>query len=157
MDTAPAVSKRTSMIVGARRHLEAGHEKYILDTIHSHPAQVCYQLNCSIGDFVHLLSILFRILNTNSIRIIDIVFMVKKGSVDISCGQINVQLLLSIIIGISSLCLVLWTGCTWGFHRKSAEGASFSTSMSCLLYIILDIPLFLCISDVSVLLTSCSK
>ena len=83
---APTVSKRTSMIAGARRHLEAGHEKYILDTIHSHPAQVFYHLNCSIGDFVHLLSSLFRILETTFISIIDIVIMVEKGSVDISCG-----------------------------------------------------------------------
>lgn len=122
MDTAPAVSKRTSMIVGARRHLEAGHEKYILDTIHSHPAQVCYQLNCSIGDFVHLLSSLFRILKTNSIRIIDVVFMVKKGSVDISCGQINVQLLLSIIIGSSSLCLVFLDRLHLGVPQEICRG-----------------------------------
>eukprot|EP01018_Ginkgo_biloba_P022309 Gb_32484 [translate_table: standard] len=33
------VSKKMAMIIGARRHLEAGHEKYILDTIQSHPAQ----------------------------------------------------------------------------------------------------------------------
>ncbi|KAL3698515.1 hypothetical protein R1sor_012591 [Riccia sorocarpa] len=32
-------SKKMSMISGARRHLEAGHEKYILDTIQSHAAQ----------------------------------------------------------------------------------------------------------------------
>lgn len=56
---APTVSKRTSMIAGARRHLEAGHEKYILDTIHSHPAQVCYQLNCGIGDFVFASTVQF--------------------------------------------------------------------------------------------------
>lgn len=37
------VSKRMSLIIGARRHLEWGHEKYIMDTIQSHPAQViCY-------------------------------------------------------------------------------------------------------------------
>lgn len=28
------------MVAGARRHLEAGHEKYILDTIQSYAAQV---------------------------------------------------------------------------------------------------------------------
>ncbi|XP_004486689.1 nuclear pore complex protein NUP93A-like [Cicer arietinum] len=33
------VSKRMSLIIGARRHLEWGHEKYIMDTIHNHPAQ----------------------------------------------------------------------------------------------------------------------
>uniref|UniRef100_I1MCH8 Nuclear pore protein n=1 Tax=Glycine max TaxID=3847 RepID=I1MCH8_SOYBN len=33
------VSKRMSLIIGARRHLEWGHEKYIMDTIQSHPAQ----------------------------------------------------------------------------------------------------------------------
>ncbi|KAL5719890.1 Nuclear pore complex protein nup93a [Ranunculus cassubicifolius] len=33
------VSRKMSLIIGARRHLEWGHEKYILDTIHSHPVQ----------------------------------------------------------------------------------------------------------------------
>ena len=34
------ISKKMSLILGARRHLEWGHEKYIMDTIQSHPAQV---------------------------------------------------------------------------------------------------------------------
>lgn len=34
------VSKKMSLVIGARRHLEWGHEKYIVDTIQSHPAQV---------------------------------------------------------------------------------------------------------------------
>ncbi|XP_015898075.1 nuclear pore complex protein NUP93A [Ziziphus jujuba] len=33
------ISKRMSLVIGARRHLELGHEKYIMDTIQSHPAQ----------------------------------------------------------------------------------------------------------------------
>ncbi|KAJ7976750.1 Nuclear pore protein [Quillaja saponaria] len=33
------VSKKMSLVTGARRHLEWGHEKYIMDTIQSHPAQ----------------------------------------------------------------------------------------------------------------------
>ncbi|KAK1293387.1 Uncharacterized protein QJS10_CPB17g01746 [Acorus calamus] len=33
------VSRKMSLVIGARRHLEWGHEKYILDTIQSHPAQ----------------------------------------------------------------------------------------------------------------------
>ncbi|KAI3910284.1 hypothetical protein MKW92_053943 [Papaver armeniacum] len=33
------VSRKQSLVIGARRHLERGHEKYILDTIQSHPAQ----------------------------------------------------------------------------------------------------------------------
>ncbi|PON32442.1 Nucleoporin interacting component [Trema orientale] len=32
-------SKKMSLIIGARHHLERGHEKYIMDTIQSHPAQ----------------------------------------------------------------------------------------------------------------------
>ncbi|XP_065865847.1 nuclear pore complex protein NUP93A-like [Euphorbia lathyris] len=32
-------SRKMSLIIGARRHLEWGHEKYIMDTIQSHPAQ----------------------------------------------------------------------------------------------------------------------
>ncbi|KAL7177299.1 hypothetical protein ACSBR2_030618 [Camellia fascicularis] len=28
-----------SLVIGARRHLEWGHEKYIIDMIQSHPAQ----------------------------------------------------------------------------------------------------------------------
>lgn len=35
-----SVSKRMALVIGARRHLEWGHEKYIIDTIQSHPAQV---------------------------------------------------------------------------------------------------------------------
>ncbi|KAJ0081299.1 hypothetical protein Patl1_11554 [Pistacia atlantica] len=33
------VSRKMSLVIGARRHLECGHEKYIMDTIQSHPAQ----------------------------------------------------------------------------------------------------------------------
>ncbi|GJW21128.1 nuclear pore complex protein NUP93A [Tanacetum coccineum] len=33
------VSKKMSLIIGARRHLEWGHEKYIMEMIQSHPAQ----------------------------------------------------------------------------------------------------------------------
>ncbi|KAJ4979275.1 hypothetical protein NE237_010055 [Protea cynaroides] len=33
------VSRKMSLVIGARRHLEWGHEKYIMDTIQSHPAQ----------------------------------------------------------------------------------------------------------------------
>lgn len=35
-------SQKMSMVIGARRHLEWGHEKYIMDTIQSHSAQVIY-------------------------------------------------------------------------------------------------------------------
>ncbi|OIW09076.1 hypothetical protein TanjilG_16303 [Lupinus angustifolius] len=42
------VSKRMSLTIGARRHLELGHEKYIMDTIHSHPAQAA--LGGSVGN-----------------------------------------------------------------------------------------------------------
>lgn len=38
------VSRKMSLIIGARRHLEWGHEKYIMDIIQSHPAQVKYFL-----------------------------------------------------------------------------------------------------------------
>lgn len=34
------VSKKMSLIIGARRHLEWGHEKHVIETIQSHPAQV---------------------------------------------------------------------------------------------------------------------
>lgn len=33
------VSKKMSLVIGARHHLEWGHEKYIMETIQSHPAQ----------------------------------------------------------------------------------------------------------------------
>ncbi|KAL0428532.1 UNVERIFIED_CONTAM: Nuclear pore complex protein A [Sesamum latifolium] len=33
------ISKRMSLVMGARRHLECGHEKYVMDMIQSHPAQ----------------------------------------------------------------------------------------------------------------------
>lgn len=38
------VSRKMSLVIGARRHLEWGHEKYIMDTIQSHPAQVMIYL-----------------------------------------------------------------------------------------------------------------
>ena len=41
-------SRKMSLVVGARRHLEWGHEKYILETINSHPALV------SINSFTYL-------------------------------------------------------------------------------------------------------
>ncbi|KAE8681883.1 Nuclear pore complex protein NUP93B [Hibiscus syriacus] len=34
-----SVSRKMSIVIGARRHLECGHEKYIMDIIQSHPAQ----------------------------------------------------------------------------------------------------------------------
>ncbi|MFS7933677.1 putative nucleoporin interacting component [Helianthus anomalus] len=33
------VSKKMSLVIGARRHLECGHEKYIMEMIQSHPTQ----------------------------------------------------------------------------------------------------------------------
>lgn len=38
-NTQKNVSKKMSMIIGARRHLEWGHEKHVIETIQSHPAQ----------------------------------------------------------------------------------------------------------------------
>jgi nuclear pore complex protein Nup93 len=35
-----SISRKMSLVIGARRHLEWGHEKYIMDTIQNHPAQV---------------------------------------------------------------------------------------------------------------------
>ncbi|KAL7188479.1 hypothetical protein ACSBR1_038356 [Camellia fascicularis] len=34
------VLKKMSLVIGARRHLEWGHDKYIIDTIQSHHARV---------------------------------------------------------------------------------------------------------------------
>ena len=34
------VSRKMSLVIGARHHLEWGHEKYVMETIQSHPAQV---------------------------------------------------------------------------------------------------------------------
>lgn len=34
------VSRKISLVMGARHHLELGHEKFMMDTIQSHPAQV---------------------------------------------------------------------------------------------------------------------
>ncbi|KAM7271004.1 hypothetical protein ACFE04_030218 [Oxalis oulophora] len=41
-------SKKMSLLIGARRHLEWGHEKYIMDTIQTHPAQAA--LGGSVGN-----------------------------------------------------------------------------------------------------------
>lgn len=50
------VSKKMSLILGARRHLEWGHEKYIMDTIQSHPAQVLL-ISCMILFTIYLFGI----------------------------------------------------------------------------------------------------
>ncbi|KFK34970.1 hypothetical protein AALP_AA5G217400 [Arabis alpina] len=42
------VSKRMGLAIGARRHLECGHEKHIMDTIQSHPTQAA--LGGSVGN-----------------------------------------------------------------------------------------------------------
>ena len=39
------VPRKLAMVSGARRHLDAGHEKYILDTIQNHAARVTYFSN----------------------------------------------------------------------------------------------------------------
>ncbi|KAK2985810.1 hypothetical protein RJ640_019306 [Escallonia rubra] len=44
----PNVSKKMSLVIGARRHLEWGHEKYVMETIQSHPAQAA--LGGSVGN-----------------------------------------------------------------------------------------------------------
>ncbi|XP_010545067.1 PREDICTED: nuclear pore complex protein NUP93A [Tarenaya hassleriana] len=42
------VSKRMSLVIGARHHLERGHEKYMMETIQSHPTQAA--LGGSVGN-----------------------------------------------------------------------------------------------------------
>jgi len=42
------VSKRMALVIGARRHLECGHGKHIMDTIQSHPTQAA--LGGSVGN-----------------------------------------------------------------------------------------------------------
>ncbi|GAB4851632.1 Nuclear pore complex protein nup93a [Ancistrocladus abbreviatus] len=42
------VSKRMSLVIGARQHLEKGHEKFIIETIQNHPAQAA--LGGSVGN-----------------------------------------------------------------------------------------------------------
>ncbi|KAK3005649.1 hypothetical protein RJ639_017358 [Escallonia herrerae] len=44
----PNVSKKMSLVIGARRHLAWGHEKYVMETIQSHPAQAA--LGGSVGN-----------------------------------------------------------------------------------------------------------
>lgn len=39
VDGSGSMTRRMQLIIGARHHLEGGHEKYIRDTIQSHPAQ----------------------------------------------------------------------------------------------------------------------
>lgn len=49
-DRAPPrnISKRMSLVIGARRHLEWGHEKYVMDLIQNHPAQVKMMSFCQV-------------------------------------------------------------------------------------------------------------
>lgn len=46
------VSRKMSLVIGARRHLECGHEKYIMDTIQSHPAQVMLLSTITLFDYI---------------------------------------------------------------------------------------------------------
>lgn len=48
------VSRKMSLVIGARRHLEWGHEKYILETINSHPALVSISVYSFFTDYYFL-------------------------------------------------------------------------------------------------------
>jgi hypothetical protein len=55
------VSRRMSLVIGARRHLEWGHEKYIMDTIQSHATLVgisIFQLFSSVFNLIILYGII---------------------------------------------------------------------------------------------------
>lgn len=61
------VSRKNSLVMGARHHLEFGHEKYIVDTIQSHPAQV---INHGLVVFCSLLVAFFYPQNVIALRLL---------------------------------------------------------------------------------------
>jgi hypothetical protein len=54
VDRASASTRKMAMVAGARRHLEAGHEKYILDIIQSNTEQVSANIFNSTPEAVNL-------------------------------------------------------------------------------------------------------
>ncbi|XP_066380240.1 nuclear pore complex protein NUP93A-like [Miscanthus floridulus] len=79
-------SRKMSLVVGARRHLEWGHEKYILETINSHPALAA--LGGSVGNLQKIRAFLRVRLRDQGVLDFDATDLRRQPPVDTTWQQI---------------------------------------------------------------------
>ncbi|XP_072958935.1 nuclear pore complex protein NUP93A-like [Typha angustifolia] len=80
------VSRKMSLVIGARRHLEWGHEKYIIDAIQSHPAQAA--LGGAVGNLQKIRAFLRVRLRDHGVLDFDATDMRRQPPVDTTWQQI---------------------------------------------------------------------
>uniref|UniRef100_A0A804LK96 Nuclear pore protein n=1 Tax=Zea mays TaxID=4577 RepID=A0A804LK96_MAIZE len=80
------VSRKMSLVVGARHHLEWGHEKYILETINSHPALAA--LGGSVGNLQKIRAFLRVRLRDQGVLDFDATDLRRQPPVDTTWQQI---------------------------------------------------------------------
>ncbi|XAR68488.1 hypothetical protein NMG60_11003624 [Bertholletia excelsa] len=80
------VSKKMSLVIGARRHLEWGHEKYVIDTIQNHPAQAA--LGGSVGNLQRIHAFLRIRLRDYGVLDFDAVDARRQPPIDTTWQQI---------------------------------------------------------------------
>ncbi|KAL7134184.1 hypothetical protein ABFS83_11G010000 [Erythranthe nasuta] len=79
-------SRRMSLVMGARRHLEWGHEKYVMDMIHSHPAQAA--LGGAVGNLQKIRAFLRMRLRDYGVLDFDATDVRRQPPVDTTWQQI---------------------------------------------------------------------
>ncbi|XP_078445169.1 nuclear pore complex protein NUP93A-like [Wolffia australiana] len=84
--TQQKVCRRMSLVIGARRHLEFGHEKYILETIQSHPAQAA--LGGGVGNLQKIHAFLRVRLRDHGVLDFDSIDARKQPPIDTTWQQI---------------------------------------------------------------------
>lgn len=80
------IPRKMSLVIGARHHLEWGHEKYIIDTIQSHPAQAA--LGGTVGNLQKIRAFLRVRLRDHGMLDFDAVEAHRKPPVDTTWQQI---------------------------------------------------------------------
>ncbi|CAN4089874.1 unnamed protein product [Withania somnifera] len=80
------VSKKMSLVIGARRHLEWGHEKYIMETIQAHPAQAF--LGGAVGNLLRIRAFLRIRLRDYGVLDFDAVDARRQPPIDTTWQQI---------------------------------------------------------------------
>uniref|UniRef100_M1AYL7 Nuclear pore protein n=1 Tax=Solanum tuberosum TaxID=4113 RepID=M1AYL7_SOLTU len=80
------VSKKMSLVIGARRHLEWGHEKYIMETIQAHPAQAA--LGGAVGNLQRIRAFLRIRLRDYGVLDFDAVDARRQPPIDTTWQQI---------------------------------------------------------------------
>ncbi|KAJ4809671.1 Nuclear pore complex protein Nup93 [Rhynchospora pubera] len=86
MTTPRSTSRRMSLVIGARRHLEWGHEKYIMDTIQSHATVAT--LGGSVGNIQKIQAFLRVRLRDHGVLDFDATDMRRQPPVDTTWQQI---------------------------------------------------------------------